>query len=255
MWTTHSTGFNGTTFHYLGTGFHLCQDALMDKKTPRRARREESLSKERIIEAAIDILDRTGESGLTFRALSDMLATGPGAIYWHIDNKNDLLTAACDAIVARTVQAGAAGAAPKDAIRALALDLFDAMEAHPWAGSALIRAGGQLPVVRVLECLGRQVQALGVPPQAQWLTVSALLHFILGVGGQNAANMQRVCGDGVARGDLLDQVAADWSRLSPVDYPFARSMAGQLRIHDDRADFLAGVDLILNGIGVIAAQA
>ena len=226
----------------------------MDKKTSKRPRREESLSKERIIEAAIALLDSTGESGLTFRALSETLETGPGAIYWHIDNKDDLLTAACDAIVARTVQARAPGAAPKEAIRALALGLFDAMEAHPWAGSALIRAGGQLPVVRVLECLGRQVDALGVPRPAQWLTVSALLHFILGVGGQNAANMQRVRGGAVDRADLLDKVAAAWSQLSPTDYPFARSMAAQLRAHDDRADFLAGVDLILNGIDVLAAQ-
>jgi AcrR family transcriptional regulator len=227
----------------------------MDKKTVKRPRREESLTKERIIEAAIALLDSSGESGLTFRTLSEALATGPGAIYHHIDNKDDLLTAACDAIVARTVQARAPGAAPKEAIRTLALGLFDAMEAHPWAGSALIRAGGQLPVVRVLECLGQQVQALGVPPQAQWLTVSALLHFILGVGGQNAANMQRALGGAVDRTDLLDQVATAWSGLSPTDYPFARSMAGQLRAHDDRVDFLAGVDLILGGIDVIAAEA
>lgn len=227
----------------------------MDKKTERRPRREASLTKEAIIDAAVALLDSSGESGLTFRALSEALATGPGAIYWHIDNKDDLLTAACDAIVARTLQASASGAAPNDAIRALALGLFDAMEGHPWAGAALIRSGGQLPMVRVVESLGRQVQALGVPQQAQWLTVSALLHFILGVGGQNAANTQRARVDALDRSALLDQVASAWSRLSAADYPFARSMAAELRAHDDRADFLAGVDLILNGIDTLAARA
>lgn len=64
--------------------------------------------------------------------------------------------------------------------------------------------------------------------------------------------MQRARGDRVERADLLDQVASAWSQLSPADYPFARNMAGQLRAHDDRADFLAGVDLILSGIEVIA---
>jgi AcrR family transcriptional regulator len=226
----------------------------MDKKNVKRPRRDTSLSKEGIIDAAIALLDSSGESGLTFRALSDALATGPGAIYWHIDNKDDLLTAACDAIVARTVQACAPGAAPKEAIRALALGLFDTMEAHPWAGAALIRAGGQLPMVRVLECLGPQVQALGVAPAAQWLTVSALLHFVLGVGGQNAANTQRARIDGLDRADLLDQVASSWSQLSAADYPFARSMAPHLRAHDDRADFLAGIELILEGIDAIAAR-
>ena len=35
-------------------------------------------------------------------------------------------------------------------------------------------------------------------------------------------------------------------RLDPI--AFTRSMAGQLREHDDRADFVAGLDLILDGI-------
>ena len=135
----------------------------MNKKTVTRARRDESLSRERIIEAAIDLLDREGERGLTFQALSAQLATGPGAIYGHIANKADLLTAACDAIVARTVMAPEDGATPQAAIRTVALALFDAMDAHPWAGAALIQAGGKMPVVRILECVGRQISALGVP--------------------------------------------------------------------------------------------
>ena len=72
-------------------------------------RREESLSRDRIIEASIELLDSSGEGGLTFRILSERLATGPGAIYWHIANKSDLLTAACDAVVARTMEAREAG--------------------------------------------------------------------------------------------------------------------------------------------------
>jgi AcrR family transcriptional regulator len=77
----------------------------MVKKARSTQRREESLSRDRIIEASIALLDSSGESGLTFRALSERLATGPGAIYWHIASKSDLLTAACDAIVARTMNA------------------------------------------------------------------------------------------------------------------------------------------------------
>ena len=211
-------------------------------------RREESLSRDRIVEASIAILDSSGESGLTFRALSERLATGPGAIYWHIANKSELLTAACDAIVARTMEARAAGAAPKAAIRALALGLFDAIDAHPWVGSALTHAPGQLPMVRILEGIGQQVRALGVPHQAQWAVVSTLLNYILGVGGQNAANGQFARTRDIDRSDFLEAVSTAWSQLDPDEYPFARSVAGQLRAHDDRVDFLAGIDLILSGI-------
>ena len=220
----------------------------MVKKARSPQRREESLSRDRIIEASIALLDQSGESGLTFRALSERLATGPGAIYWHIANKSDLLTAACDTIIARTMEARMAGATPKATIRALALGMFDAIDAHPWVGSALIRAELQSPMVRVLERIGQQVRALGVPDRSQWAVVSALLNYILGVGGQNAANGQLARTQGLDRSDFLEAVATMWSRLDPHEYPFTRSLAGQVRAHDDRMDFLAGIDLILRGI-------
>jgi len=215
-------------------------------------RREESLSRERIIEASIELLDSCGEGGLTVRALSQRLATGPGAIYWHIANKGDLLTAACDAIIARTMNAPLASntskATPQATIRLLALAMFDAIDAHPWVGSALTRVPGQLPMVRIVERLGQQIRALGVSDEEHWVTASALLNYILGVGGRNAANGQLARTQGLKRSDFLEAVSTVWSQLDPEEYPFARSLAGQLRAHDDRMDFLAGINLILKGI-------
>ncbi|HEY0255414.1 MAG TPA: TetR family transcriptional regulator, partial [Kofleriaceae bacterium] len=75
----------------------------MAKRKPER--REDALSRDRIVDAAIELLDEAGETGLTFRALAARLATGPGAIYWHVADKTALLVAACDAIVARTMTA------------------------------------------------------------------------------------------------------------------------------------------------------
>ncbi len=46
---------------------------LMATKTQRTERRTDALSKERIVEAAIEILDADGESALTFRALTVLL--------------------------------------------------------------------------------------------------------------------------------------------------------------------------------------
>ena len=220
----------------------------MVKKTRSTKRRNQSLTRDRIIEASIKLLDSNGEGGLTFRILSERLDTGPGAIYWHIANKSDLLAAACDAIVARTMEAGMVGATPKATIRAIALGMFDAIDAHPWLGSALIPAELHLPLVRIFEPIGQQVCALGVPDEKQWATVSALLSYILGVGAQNASNGQFARTRGIERSDFLEAVATAWSQLDPDEYPFARSIAGQLPAHDDRMDFLAGIDLILRGI-------
>lgn len=222
------------------------------RKTGSSPRREESLSREQIIQASIELLDSSGEAGLTFRTLSERLATGPGAIYWHVANKSDLLTAACDAIIARTMNTPPASAkskaVPQTTIRQFALAMFDAMDDHPWIGTALTLAPGQSPMVRIVERIGQQIQALGVPRKQHWITVSALLNYILGVAGRNAANGQLARTQGLDRTDFLNAVSSVWSQLDPHEYPFARSLAAPMRTHDDRKDFLAGIDLILRGI-------
>ena len=71
----------------------------MATRAQRAERRTDALSKERIVAAAIEILDTEGEAALTFRALAARLATGSGAIYWHVANKDELLAAATDGVI------------------------------------------------------------------------------------------------------------------------------------------------------------
>jgi len=220
----------------------------MEKKSTTGQRREQSLTREQIINAAIQLLDDSGEPGLTFQALSKLLATGPGAIYWHVASKSDLLTAACDAIVTRTLSTTPVEATPEAAISTIAVELFDAIDAHPWVGAALTYAPGQLPMVRIFERLGQQVRALGVPESEAWAAASALLNYILGVACQNAANAKLARVHGLERSRFLEEVSATWSQLDANEYPFTRSAAGQLQGHDDQKDFLAGIDFLVSGI-------
>ena len=220
----------------------------MTKNTRRTQRGEPSLTRERIIAASIALLDSSGESGLTFRALAAHLATGAGAIYFHIDDKGDLINAACDAIVAATMATAAAGATPQDTLRAIGLGLFDAIDAHPWVGSALATAPGSMPTVRILEGIGQQVRAMNVADSALWAATSALLSYIVGVAGQNAANARIGQALGTDRTTFLTDMAEQWAQLDAAAFPFTRSVAGQLPLHEDRTDFLAGIDLILAGI-------
>ncbi|MBO4252661.1 TetR/AcrR family transcriptional regulator [Streptomyces griseorubiginosus] len=219
----------------------------MATKARRPERRQEPLSRERIVGAAVELLDSVGEGGLTFRALAERLATGPGAIYWHVAGKTELLAAATDAVVATALAGDHTDATPNEAIRALALGLFDAIDDHPWVGTQLARTPAQPPMLQVFERIGRQVRALGVPEAAQFTAASALLNYILGVAGQNAANA-RTHRPGTNRSEFLDTVASEWEELDPAQYAFTRAVAGQLREHDDRAEFAAGIDLILTGI-------
>ena len=222
----------------------------MTAKTQRTERRADALSKERIVEAAIEILDADGESALTFRALTARLATGSGAIYWHVANKHDLLLATTSEVIARVMTEVVGGAEPPEAIRAIALGVFDAIDAHPWVGAQLSREPWQFAMLQIFEGIGGRLQALGVPERAQFDSASALVNYILGVGGQNAANA-RLLPPGSDRAEFLGAAAQRWAQLDPAKYPFVRQIATQLREHDDREQFLAGIDLILAGITTV----
>jgi AcrR family transcriptional regulator len=218
------------------------------KAKQRSERREEALSRERIVEAAIEILDAQGEAGLTFRALATRLATGPGALYWHISNKEELLVAACDVVVANTLPEISARATPRKALHGIALGVFEMLDAHPWLGAELVRNPSPTAMLQIFERIGRQVQALKVPERAQFTAATVLGSYIISESRQNAAN-GRLYNPSPDRTEFLEQLAAQWQALDPDAFPFTRNAAKQLREHDDRAEFLAGVDLILAGIG------
>ena len=223
---------------------------LMATKTQRTERRADALSKERIVEAAIEILDAGGESALTFRALAARLATGSGAIYWHVANKDDLLTATTSNVIAHVMTVVVTGADPREAIRTVALGVFDAIDAHPWVGTQLSREPWQSAVMEIFEGIGGQLLALGVPERAQFDCASALVNYILGLAGQYAAAARLLARD-ADRSAFLATVAARWAQLDPAEHPFVHRVATQLPEHDDREQFLAGIDLILAGIGAI----
>lgn len=222
----------------------------MTFRTP-TARRADALSKARIVEATVEILDRVGEEALTFRGLAARLATGSGAIYWHVADKAELLDAATDHVVGRVLADATKGSCPQEVIRALALGVFDTIHDHPWVGGSLSRNPWQYAVLRLLEGVGRQVQALGVPEAAQFNAASALMSFLLGLAGQYAAGARRSprhTGQTEFRRAFLQTIAAQWLQLDPAEHPFVRQLAPRLPDHDDREQFVAGIDLILAGL-------
>ncbi len=219
----------------------------MAGKSPQTDRRADALSKDRIVKVAIEILDVEGATGLTFRSLASRLKTGSGAIYWHVQDKTTLLAAATDYIVAEAVTRDVGSGSPQEAIRTLALGVFDAVDAHPWVGEQLSSHPWQYSVLRILERLGTQVTALGLPEQARFNAATALLSFILGLAGQYAVGSRHFAAD-MDRTAFLRSVAAQWTQLDPTQHPFVRQVAAHLPDHDDREQFMAGIEFILAGI-------
>lgn len=131
------------------------------------------------------------------------------------------------------------------------MSLYQTIDEHPWLATQLSTQLSHRPwgsvAPRIFESIGRPVRALGVPADRWFTAGSALMHYILGAAGQNAVNGS-AAQPGVDRSAVLDAVSTAWERLDPDDYPFTRAAAVQLSDHDDQAEFLAGVDLIVTGI-------
>ncbi|MFH8349950.1 TetR/AcrR family transcriptional regulator [Streptomyces sp. NPDC018045] len=228
----------------------------MATRARRTQRRNQVLSRERIIEAAVDLLDMGGEGALTVRAMTERLATGAGAIYYHVGNRDELLDAATETVIAAALAAEPTRApvTPEEEIRVVALALFDAITEHQWLATRLTLQVVRNPhgpvTVGIFERLGRQVGALGVPRASWFDATSALVHYLLGAVSQNA----RIAGDtsgieaGADREEVFDAVSTAWKELDPDDYPFMHAIADQMREHDDREQFLTGITLVLVGI-------
>ncbi|MFJ2868058.1 TetR/AcrR family transcriptional regulator [Kitasatospora sp. NPDC087314] len=228
----------------------------MPTRARRTRRRNQVLSREQIIATAIDLLDTGGEGTLTVRAMTDRLATGSGAIYYHVGNRDELLDASTETVITAALATRPAGAAaaPADEIRAVALALFDAIAEHHWLATRLtlqiIRNPAGPVTVGIFERLGQQVGALGVP-QARWFdATSTLVHYILGAVSQNA----RVEGDtsGIDpeadREEFFEAMSQAWQDLDAESYPFMHAIVGQMREHDDREQFLTGIAVVLDGL-------
>jgi AcrR family transcriptional regulator len=219
----------------------------MQKMTRSVGRRTTALTRDQILNAATEVLDTSGEQGLTFRALASRLETGHGAIQWHVANKGELLAAATDRVMDGVFTSLLHGAAPSDTIRALALGIFDTIDAHPWVGVQLASEPSQTSIPQIFEVTGQSLDALGVAAGAQFDNASVIVNYILGVAGQNASNVRSHSG-GPDRHTFLEQAAARWASFDPQKFPFLHRVAGELSDHDDRAQYLDGIDLILDGI-------
>jgi AcrR family transcriptional regulator len=58
----------------------------------------DTLTRERIVQTAIELLDAEGLEGLSMRILGDRLGSAATAVYWHVKNKDNLLLLAGDEV-------------------------------------------------------------------------------------------------------------------------------------------------------------
>lgn len=143
-----------------------------------------------VVDRALVVLDDYGLADLTMRRLGAELGVQPSALYHHFANKQALLAAVADEILAR----GPQHASPErwdDRVVAIGADLRDALLAYRDGAEvvATVRAfglGAAAPYDDLLAALADG----GVPAGLAPVAARTLLHFVLGHVGDEQTQLQ-----------------------------------------------------------------
>ncbi|MBP8533819.1 TetR/AcrR family transcriptional regulator [Streptomyces sp. MK37H] len=107
----------------------------------------DTLTADRIIRAAVELLDDEGLDGLNMRSLAKRLGSAATAVYWHIKTKDDLVRLASDAIWHEVELPDPDATDWRTAATAHASGMHAMLTRHPWLvqafGSHFLYGPGQ----------------------------------------------------------------------------------------------------------------
>lgn len=92
----------------------------------------DTLTREQIVRTAIELLDSEGLEGLNMRALGQRLDSAATAVYWHVKNKDNLVTLAGDELWNEIRLPDLDVVDWRTAAAAMATDLYAMFDRHPW---------------------------------------------------------------------------------------------------------------------------
>jgi len=141
--------------------------------------RRKPLSRERIVAAALEVVDEQGIEALSMRKLGQTLGYEAMSLYNHVANKDDLLDGILDLVLAEMEPPDPAGGLP--AIRASALSAHEALRRHAWAANMLMSPGRIRPArIQYMEALLATLRAAGLPAETTYHAYHVLDAHIIG---------------------------------------------------------------------------
>ncbi|HEY5841698.1 MAG TPA: TetR/AcrR family transcriptional regulator [Mycobacterium sp.] len=140
------------------------------------------LSRERIRDAALSIIDRDGLSGLSMRKLAGGLGVQAASLYKHYPTKDDVLDDIARGVIGRVdTSAFNEGADWQQALASWARSYRDALAAHPNLVPYLAEGPGQREEgMQLANAVHGGLVRAGWPPREATLIGAATRHLVLG---------------------------------------------------------------------------
>jgi AcrR family transcriptional regulator len=202
------------------------------------------LSRDRILRAALELVDDGGIDSLTMRKLGQALGFEAMSLYNHVANKDDVIDGILDLVLAEGELPSPSGDWD-GAVRSSAVSVHAALRRHPWA-SAVVMAPGRLRPARLryMDSLLGRIREAGFSPETTYHAYHVLDGHIFGFSLWEASHSY-------SDADASEMMAAFERTITADEYPYLREHGEQHFAegpHHDVSAFEFGLDLILDGL-------
>lgn len=218
-----------------------------DAQVPREPKA--SLTRARVVEAAIKVADAEGVEALTMRRVAETLGFTTMSLYRHVPGKSELLDLMVDAVWGETERA------PKgpwrEGLDFYARQLWSMYRAHPWLLQLTNarRMPGPNATTRT-DAAFAVVSELGLKPEEIVAVVTSVSQFVAGVGRTMADRVLAERETGVSEEDWWNDRDELWEHFTPERLPMTTyiwSTGGYERQLDE---FEFGLARVLDGLAV-----
>lgn len=221
----------------------------------------DTLTRDQIVTAAIELLDADGLEGLSMRALGQRLGSAATAMYWHVGSKDDLIVLAGDQVWHEIPLPDLRSVDWRTAAAAMATDLYAMLTRHTW----LVQAFGTFVVfgpgtARHHEHSLAVYEAAGFTGERADQAMSTVFTFVLGnaLGAAATTSLTRKLG---RDGDNAEELIRD--RMAKAGEIAARFPRLRARLGTPAADYAGtpdgsfefGLQAILDGLAARLATA
>ena len=216
---------------------------------PEAAVERTPVTREAIVDAALTLLAEGGLDCVSFRRIAARLGVSGPTLYWHVENKRQLMDLMADELLRRTGRAGSRpepGQAWWEWLRADAQRMFDALVATRDAPRVL---AGNRPsresFPEIERALGVLVTAGLTPGQAQ-MTLFTIGAYVIGSATEWQAEAERATSQPLP--DPADEELNARRAQALADKPILLAAVNERLAGPFSATFEYGLDLLITGL-------
>jgi len=203
------------------------------------------LSRDRIVQAAVDLADRSGVEAVTMRHLGDELGFEAMSLYRYVASKDDLLDGMLDLVLAEWRLPHDAGDW-RESVRTSARSVHDALRRHRWAARLLMTGVRPRPArLEYMEWLLARLREGGFDADRTYAVYHLLDGFVFGFTLWEIAYTSAALDDEEIVSKIMNAIPWD-------DLPHLAEHRNQHLSdgpHREVSAFEVGLDLILDGLG------